>query len=235
MTNKCWAIVPAAGIGQRMGHATPKQYLNLAGKPVIEWSIERLLSCAAIEKIVVVVQQDDDRWRNLGLHQHPQVESVPGGEERSDSVYCGLQALSEHAQDDDWVLVHDAVRPCITNAAINSLLDAIHGHKVGGLLAFPVRETLKQVNDQHDVLGTLNRRELWAAQTPQVFRFKVLMQALEHCREKDILATDESMAVEALGLKPKVVLGAVDNIKITWPDDLTLAALLLLVQGKEEK
>lgn len=235
MSNKCWAIVPAAGIGQRMGHATPKQYLNLAGKAVIEWSIERLQSCSAIEKIVVVTQKDDDRWQNLGLHQHPQVESVPGGEERSDSVFCGIQALENVADEDDWVLVHDAVRPCITNNAINGLLDAIHGHKVGGLLAFPMRETLKKVNEQQEVVGTLNRGELWSAQTPQVFRFKVLKQALIHCRENKLFVTDEAMAVEALGLKPKAVLGAADNIKITWPDDLTMAALMLLVQGKEEK
>lgn len=235
MTNKCWAIVPAAGIGQRMGHATPKQYLNLAGKSVIEWTLERLLSCSAIESIVVVVQADDDRWRNLPCRSDTKIESVVGGAERYQSVYRGLNALKDKAQDDDWILVHDAVRPCITSDGIKSLLDAIHGHPVGGLLAFPMRETLKKVDEHHDVQGTLNRGELWAAQTPQVFRYHVLREALDHCYQQELFATDESMAVEALGLKPKAVLGSMDNIKITWPEDLTLAALLLLVQGKGEK
>ena len=234
MANKCWAIVPAAGIGQRMGHATPKQYLNLAGKAVIEWSLERLLSCTAVEKIVVAVQSDDDRWSKLSCAHHPSIETVAGGAERFDSVCQGLTALKNIATPDDWILVHDAVRPCITAAAVNSLLDSIHGHGVGGLLAFPMRETLKKVDEHHDVIGTLNRGELWAAQTPQVFRHNVLKQALDYCQQHSIFATDESMAVEALGLKPKVVLGSVDNIKITWPEDLTLAALLLLVQGKGE-
>ncbi len=234
MSNKCWAIVPAAGIGQRMGHATPKQYLNLAGKAVIEWTLERLLGCSAIEKIVVVVQADDDRWRNLPCRHEAKIESVPGGAERFDSVYCGISALQDLAAEDDWVLVHDAVRPCITKDTINSLLDSIHGHPVGGLLAFPVRETLKKVDEHDTVQGTLNRGELWAAQTPQVFRYKVLRQALDYCRTHEIYPTDESMAVESLGLKPKAVLGSVDNIKITWPEDLTLASLLLLVQGKGE-
>ena len=235
MSNKCWAIVPAAGIGQRMGHATPKQYLNLAGKAVIEWTLERLLSCNALEKIVVVVQEGDDRWRSLTARHDPNIESVTGGAERFDSVFRGLNALENRATGDDWIMVHDAVRPCITNNAVNSLLDSIHGHPVGGLLAFPVRETLKKVDEHDAVQGTLNRGELWAAQTPQVFRYQVLKQALNYCREHEIFATDESMAVEALGLKPKAVLGSVDNIKITWPEDLTLASLLLLVQGKEGK
>jgi 2-C-methyl-D-erythritol 4-phosphate cytidylyltransferase len=183
---------------------------------------------------VVVVQADDDRWRNLPCRHDLKIESVPGGAERSDSVYRGLLALQGRAADDDWILVHDAVRPCITNDAINSLLDSIHGQSAGGLLAFPVRETLKKVDEHHTVQGTLNRGELWAAQTPQVFRYKVLREALEYCREHQTVVTDESMAVEALGMKPKVVLGSVDNIKITWPEDLTLASLLLLVQGKGE-
>ncbi len=232
MNNKCWGIVPAAGIGQRMGQATPKQYLELAGKTLIEWSLGRLLSCSAIENIVVAVQSGDDRWERLACRHNPKIKTVKGGAERSDSVYAGLLALEDQADPDDWVLVHDAVRPCVTAASINSLLDSIHGHNVGGLLAFPMRETLKKVDQQDNVIGTLNRSELWAAQTPQVFRYSVLKQGLDKCQEENIPVTDESMAVEALGLKPKVVLGSVDNIKITWPEDLTLAALILLVQGK---
>jgi len=181
-----------------------------------------------------VVQADDDRWRDLSCRHDAKIESVPGGAERKDSVYCGLIALQDRAAADDWVLVHDAVRPCITQDSVNSLLDSIHGHPTGGLLAFPVRETLKKVDEHHSIQGTLNRGELWAAQTPQVFRYAVLRKALDYCNEHAIVATDESMAVEALGLKPKAVLGSVDNIKITWPEDLTLASLLLLVQGKGE-
>lgn len=226
-----WAIVPAAGIGRRMGSSLPKQYLPLFGRTVIEHSISRLLNQNAIRKVLVAVGADDDHWPRLSLSQHENIETVPGGEERYHSVQNALTALEGRAQADDWILVHDAVRPCVADSCLRRLMTSLADHPVGGLLGHPLADTVKKVDADAMVEETVDRSRLWAAATPQMFRYGVLQKALGQGRA----VTDEAMAVEALGLRPQMVAGRRDNLKITVPGDLELASLILQAQQSEEQ
>jgi len=212
--------VPAAGVGSRMGAAIPKQYLALADQTVLGVSLKKLRALKP-SRMVVALHPDD---RHFNQKDYQDIERVDGGDSRARSVLAGLAALE--AQQDDWVLVHDAVRPCVRVADMQALVDAVFGDPVGGLLAIPVKDTLKRVGSDRS-LETVDRRDLWQAQTPQLFRFGVLFKALT--AQPD--ATDEASAVEALGLQPKVVLGRADNLKITVSEDLTLAAYILAGQS----
>lgn len=239
MSAPCIAIVPAAGVGRRMGGRQPKQYLPIAGKSILEHSILALLNCKAIDKVVVAISEDDEIWQTLPLSQHPQVESCLGGEERQHSVLAAIQHLSLQADVDPeqiWVLVHDAVRPCLSPASVNTLIDTVMKDGVGGLLAVPARDTLKHAIAEtmesgaaaaYRVGETIDRSTIWQAQTPQMFRLTELQQALEHAINNDIAVTDEASALEIQGCQPRLVMGRHDNIKITWPEDLAVAAALL--------
>ncbi len=228
-----WAIVPAAGIGRRMRAKVPKQYLNLNGRPIIETSLARISSLTYVRQIVVMLNPEDTVWPTLGLEQNPKIVCQYGGENRYQTVLNGLRYLSSQAHDDDWVLVHDAARPCVRRSDIDTLFEQIADHPVGGLLGAPVDNTLKRIDGQQEVSGTVDRADVWNAFTPQVFRFRLLLDALDTVDKGQKTVTDESTAVEALGYRPKMVPGNRDNIKITHPNDLNLAAQILSSQAIE--
>jgi 2-C-methyl-D-erythritol 4-phosphate cytidylyltransferase len=226
-----WAIVPAAGIGLRLGSTIPKQYLPLAGKPVVQHSLERLAALDGIDSIVVPVHRDD-RWHQQLAVAGTELEFIAGGGERQQSVLNALQHISGRATDADWVLVHDAVRPCVRVADMESLLQCVASHDCGGLLGAPVVSTLKRVDSDRLVQETLDRKNCWQAYTPQVFRYGLLKQALEQAIADGVAVTDEASALEAAGYNPLMVEGDHLNIKITHESDLRLAAMIL--QQQEE-
>lgn len=199
----------------------PKQYLELAGKTVIEHTLLRLLQADVFAAIAVAVSEEDPYWPDLAVSQHQKIIAAPGGKERADSVLSGLKSISEQASNDDWVLVHDAARPCITATDIHHLIDSLVNDYVGGILALASPDTLKQVQD-NGITGTLDRSHIWRALTPQMFRYGMLKTALEQTQGNPAI-TDDASALELQGLQPKIVEGRPDNIKITRPEDLALA------------
>lgn len=221
-----WALIPAAGIGSRMRADRPKQYLQLAGKSIIEHTLACFLDHPQLLGVVVSLAADDPYWPSLTCAGEPRIYRASGGRERADSVLAGLRRLGElGAQAHDWVLVHDAARPCLRAADIDRLIAEVGDSETGGLLAVPVADTLKRGNAGGEVLQTEAREHLWRAQTPQMFRYRVLIEAL---RRADIAAvTDESSAVEQTGVKPKLVPGSASNFKVTYAEDLALAELIL--------
>ncbi|HEY4366572.1 MAG TPA: 2-C-methyl-D-erythritol 4-phosphate cytidylyltransferase [Steroidobacteraceae bacterium] len=223
-----WVIVPAAGSSRRMVDAAlPKQYLQLAGRSVIEWSLAPFLARPECAGIVVVLAAQDAYWKTLATSNHSLIETVTGGAQRADSVQSGLHALQGRAGPDDWVLVHDAARPCLRATELTALLSQLRGDTVGGLLAAPVVETLKRSDGTDRVAQTVDRNGLWRALTPQMFRYGTLTRALATAADRNISVTDESQAIELLGLRPRLVPGSVDNIKVTVPEDLARAERIL--------
>jgi 2-C-methyl-D-erythritol 4-phosphate cytidylyltransferase len=210
-----------------MGAAVPKQYLPLAGRTVIEWSLAPFLAHARTAGIVVALSSDDQRWSQTTLAGDAKIATTIGGSERMDSVLAGLRALQGRAAPDDWVLVHDAARPCLSAIDLDRLLTELDGDAAGGLLAAPVVDTLKRADEGGRVSQTVARDRLWRALTPQMFRYVVLQRALENAQAKAVAVTDEAQAVESLGLQPKLVAGDADNIKITLPEDLSRAERIL--------
>ena len=220
-----FAIVPAAGTGARFGADRPKQYLDLLGRPLIYHTLAALTAHPAIERVWVVLSPDDSEWaRHDWLPLGPKLETVRcGGATRAESVHNGLRAASMAASDDDWILVHDAARPCLSQASLDRLIAELTPDPVGGILAVPVADTLKRADAAGRVAATEPRDGLWQAQTPQMFRYGLLQHALETCRE----VTDEAGAVEALGHAPRLVPGDTMNLKVTYPADLAVAAMIL--------
>lgn len=228
-----WAIVPAAGIGLRMGSDTPKQYLPLNGTPVLAIALQKLASISEIEKIVVALHPQDRWFSKLQPSLDERVVTVIGGDQRHLSVLNALLSISTAAQEQDWVLVHDAVRPCVSTADIRKLLTELNHHAIGGLLGAPAENTLKQVDDQAVVRRTLDRSGVWNAFTPQMFRYGLLLAAIESAVKKNAMVTDEASAVELMGQRPQMIEGARTNIKITHAADLALASQILQVQGQK--
>ncbi len=220
-----YAIVPAAGSGSRFGAEKPKQYLDLLGRPLIFHTLAALVACPGIERVWVVLAPDDPWWPRYDWSElGAKLETVRcGGETRAESVANGLQAASMVAADDDWILVHDAARPCLSASMLDALFADLASDPVGGILAVPVADTVKRADADQRVAATEPRDGLWQAQTPQMFRYGLLGEALAKCRA----VTDEAGAVEALGLKPKLVRGDATNLKVTYPADLALAAMIL--------
>lgn len=225
-----WVIVPAAGVGARMGASCPKQYLPLIDKTVLEHTLERLFAIPVIKCIHLALAADDGFWSDLACAQHPSIIRVNGGRERADSVLNGLLALPAHAKDSDWVLVHDAARPCIRPNEIISLMNAVSEHPAGGILGVPVSDTLKQVSDSV-INKTIDRSTLWQAQTPQLFRLGLLRDCLQRALVEGKTITDEASALEVYGYHPLIVQGRSDNIKITRQEDLAIAAMLMQQQS----
>ena len=221
-----FAVIPAAGTGSRFSAHDAKQYMPLLLSTVLERSAATLLQSTSLQQLVIAIHPEDTRAASLPQLQDARVRFVVGGQERCDSVLAALEDLQSIATDNDWVLVHDAARPCLTTAALQYLLDDVSQDAVGGVLAVPAIDTLKQVADGV-VKNTLDRREIWQAQTPQMFRFGLLLAALQSSRDKQLAVTDEASAMEAAGHAVKVVEGARSNIKITYPGDLALAAFYL--------
>ena len=221
------ALVPAAGFGARMGNELPKQYLDLAGRPMIWHALSTLCANASIKTVFVVLAPDDEYFARYDWsHCAGKLEPLYcGGKTRAESVANGL--LASEMEPDDWVLVHDAARPCLTPHLLARMIVELRDDPVGGILAVPVADTLKRADKQQRIAHTEPREGLWQAQTPQMFRAGVLAEAL-HLGNT---VTDEASAIEALGLQPKLVASDSSNFKVTYPQDIELAELLLQ-QGK---
>ena len=226
-----WAVIPAAGTGTRMLVDLPKQYLTLNGRHIIEYSLDIFCAHPAIAGVVVAIAAGDKLWPEMPCSRNPKITIAAGGAVRCQSVLNCLHALSALADAEDWVLVHDAARPCIRGEDIDQLITELRDHPVGGLLALPVRDTMKRADldegDGRHVRETVNRQGLWHALTPQMFRLGGLRRALEQAIVQGQLVTDESQAMELAGHRPKLVEGRAENIKITRPSDLQLAKLYL--------
>lgn len=228
MTISCYfALIPAAGIGARMGASRPKQYMPVAGKPMLLHVLETFAASEAVAHTFVVASAQDGYIADV-LAQAPHLAHritvlYHGGATRHESVLNGLRAMRGHVNDNDWILVHDAARPGLTNNLIVKLIEALKNESVGGLLALPVVDTLKRAGPDQRIAATVPRDDLWAAQTPQMFRYALLMTALQAATAM----TDEASAVEALGLKPKLIEGSPRNFKLTLPHDFTLAEIYL--------
>jgi 2-C-methyl-D-erythritol 4-phosphate cytidylyltransferase len=233
--SKFFAVIPAAGSGSRMGNSLPKQYLPLAGRPMIYHAVHTLCISPEITSVFVILSPEDREWSKHDWSEFSSKLIVfnCGGETRAMSILNGLKAASEESfiDNDDWVMVHDAARPCLSEELLRKLLDELSDDAVGGLLAVPLSDTLKRGGTNNRVQKTEPRKDLWQAQTPQMFRYKLLLDAL--CKPDSLTMTDDASAVEALGLCPKLVLGDVSNIKITYPKDLVLAELILRAQKGE--
>jgi len=218
-----YALVPAAGRGARMGSEIPKQYQDLAGKPLIQYAIDVLCTHASVRQVFVVLAPQDDVFKGYDWRAHQgRLEALYcGGATRAASVLNGLMALAEVVEPDDWVLVHDAARPCLTAALIDRLMRELSDDKIGGLLAVPVADTLKRADTAQRVIDTVPREALWQAQTPQMFRYRLLLEAMRRADIEQV--TDEASAIEQLGLQPRLVMGASSNLKVTRPEDWLVA------------
>ena len=224
MQEAIWAVVPAAGVGRRMGADVPKQYLRLGKRCVLEHTISRLRGHQAVRGVVVAVALDDAYFSTLALAA--QVERVAGGAERADSVLNAVEYLCERGRGADWAMVHDAVRPCVHPDDLNRLVDHIGSNEHGVILAAPVRDTMKRVENAR-ITMTVARDNLWHALTPQLFPVRALRDALLDARAGGVSVTDEAQAMERVDQAPFVVQGRADNIKITCAEDLELAALFI--------
>jgi 2-C-methyl-D-erythritol 4-phosphate cytidylyltransferase len=225
-TEMLWCVVPAAGRGARFGAEKPKQYMPLAGRPLLEWTLQALARCSNVAGLMIVLAADDAYFAGIDVPAGTPVSTTTGAAERSGSVLAGLRALPASVADDDFVLVHDAARPCVRADDIARLV-ALASAAGGGLLAAPLRDTLKVADTDARVEATEPREARWRALTPQMFRRGELTRALEHAEMQCIAITDEAMAMERVGHRPLLVEGAESNIKVTTPADLMLAEFLL--------
>lgn len=216
------AVLPAAGNGSRMACDRPKQYLTIHGKTILEHSVAALFRHPQIQRAVVVISPDDTHFATLPLAQDPRVDWVTGGRQRADSVLAGLQAVHNA----EWALVHDAARPCLHLQDLDRLLQLMRHSDVGGILAAPVRDTMKR--SQGDIIDhTVERSDLWHALTPQLFPLPLLERCLTRALREGASVTDEASALEYCGYRPQLVAGRADNIKVTRPEDLALAEFYL--------
>lgn len=220
MKRKLVAVIPASGVGSRMQVAMPKQYLPLLNKTILEHTLAIFLDHPAIEKVIVAVSKEDKFYPNIALLKSPKIQLVFGGATRADSVFNGLQAADENA----WVLVHDAARPCLKRSDLDKLLQIEDEN--GGILAIPAVDTMKRAKGLQ-IAYTEDRSTLWHALTPQFFPVKLLKKALQSAFEKNAIITDEASAMELAGFKPHLIAGRSDNLKVTRPEDLALAEFYL--------
>lgn len=232
-TPRYWAVIPAAGGGSRMGSGRPKQYLNLRGRALLEWSLAPFLDNDWIDGIVLVLPRSDTEFAKLPIARHPKIVTAYGGVVRADSVLAGLEVVAARSQTfpEVYVLVHDAARPCVEWADLERLRDEADDEH-GGLLALPVNDTLKK-SKQNKVTSTVDRAFIWRAQTPQMFRLDLLTAALRGCVERGLEVTDEASAMERAGYKPRLVRGRESNIKVTYPEDLHVAEFWLARQEQQ--
>lgn len=222
-----WVVIPAAGVGRRMGSDVPKQYLILNDRPVIEHTIRAFDFHDAVSEIIVVISKEDEYWPSLNISTKKSLSTAEGGKERCDSVLNGLKFLEGKASDDDWVLVHDAARPCLRYEDLTLLINSLIQHDIGGILATPVKDTMKRSTTGDIIKETVERENLWHALTPQMFRYGLLKSSLDSALRNNKAVTDEASAIELAGYQPLLVEGHSDNLKITRPEDLALAAFFL--------
>ncbi|MBU2896404.1 2-C-methyl-D-erythritol 4-phosphate cytidylyltransferase [Vibrio hepatarius] len=225
-TASIFAIVPAAGLGRRMKTERPKQYLLIHNKSVLEHTVNKLLQHPKIAKVIVVLNDKDPYYPHLSIADNKRVIPVLGGTERSESVLSGLTYVRDNEKA-EWVMVHDAARPCVNDRDIDKLIEVSLKHQVGGVLASPVRDTMKRANSVGNIESTVDRESLWHALTPQMFRTEHLNAALNKALSEGVNVTDEASAMEWVGLSPALVQGSAENIKITQPEDLALAEFYL--------
>ncbi|MFV1983087.1 MAG: 2-C-methyl-D-erythritol 4-phosphate cytidylyltransferase [Thiohalomonadales bacterium] len=226
-TPKYWAIVPAAGIGSRMLQSTPKQYLKISNKTILDYTLEKLTSHQSIKGVVVAISTTDEYWPNHRSINNKTIITAEGGAERFQSVFNALKKLSNECKPNDWVLVHDAARPCLSLDDISKLINKVIQDDIGGLLAVPVHDTMKRANSYGKILHTTERQYLWHALTPQMFRYNMLVDALQSAINNNTVITDEASALEAKGYQALLIEGSSSNIKITRPEDLALAEFYL--------
>lgn len=228
---RVWAVVPAAGRGERFAASQPKQYASLLGTSVLEWSLRSLLAAPRIHSIVVVVADGDRDWPPLAARlEGARLQTAIGGASRQISVLNGLAHLATQAAADDWIVVHDAARPCLTGGELQALFDALDRGAAGAVLAAPLVDTIKRER-QGACVETVDRQGLWRALTPQILPFALLRRALEEAASLGLTVTDEAQAVERLGLQLQLVQGSPFNIKVTRPEDLVTAARILKTAG----
>ncbi len=238
--SKVWLVIPAAGVGKRMQSDVPKQYHKIHDKTVIEHTLDRFINHPATAGIVVALHPEDPYWKSISNKLAPDIPiyTVEGGAERSDSVLNALEYLGfvEQVKDEHWVMVHDAARPCVTQHDINALLQLTHQNTVGGILATPVKDTMKRARPKSNVIQkTESRDDLWHALTPQLFRLGELRAALQQGLQAGADITDEASAMELTGQSPTLVEGSSQNIKITQPEDIELASWLLGKKPQQEQ
>ena len=226
---KLWAIIPAAGSGSRFSKTELKQYQNIAGLTVLEHTVARL-NQLPLKGYVLAIGEQDNVAQTLALANQDKAHFCLGGSERVHSVLNALQYLSKIANDDDWVFVHDAARPCVSQLSLEDLVQSAVDSEQSAILAIPVRDTLKRVETAPQISTTVDRSTLWQAQTPQIAKLGVLKNAIEQALAAGATITDEASALEFVGEQVNVVQGRSDNIKITYPDDLELARLILASQ-----
>ncbi len=225
-----FALLPAAGVGARMGGQRPKQYLDIAGQPMIRHAIQAFERHPAIARVYVVIAPDDGYWDSYDWRDLAKLRLLrQGGESRAASVLNGLRAMAGEVSTQDWVLVHDAARPCLSQALLDRLLAELTPDPVGGILAQPVADTLKRGDGNGRIRETVSRAAMWGAQTPQMFPHGLLLKALEQAGTD---VTDEASALEALGLQPRLVESDASNLKVTYPGDLEVAAWRLAQAGR---
>jgi len=232
---KFWVVIPAAGIGKRMNADRPKQYLTLLDKTVLEHTLSIFTDHERISGVIVALAEHDEYWPSLNVKSSKPLLTVIGGKDRCDSVLNALNGLKELAEDKDWALVHDAARPCLCKEDLDRLLISMSLHRVGGLLAAPVADTLKKVSQGCTVEKTVDREHVWRALTPQMFHVGKLRKSLIAAKEKKLLVTDESSAMEFAGYEPLVIEGHPGNIKITQTEDLALAEFYLANKQRCQK
>ena len=233
MAARYFGLIPAAGTGSRFGGDLPKQYHPLNGRALVAYAIDSLASETPMTRVYVVHAQDDRRIGHVTGGSARVVPLACGGATRAETVKNGLAALRGELRDDDWLLVHDAARPCLAKDVLRRLMHELADDNVGGLLAIPVADTLKRAGVDARVSETEPRDGLWQAQTPQMFRFGVLWDAFK--RNRALECTDEAQAVERLGMRPLLVTGSTANIKVTYPSDLVVAAAILKSAGEEAR
>lgn len=224
------ALIPAAGVGERMGTSMPKQYAQLAGKPMLQHVVDTFSSSPLISHTFVVVSANDAYISDLPVTPRTTILKC-GGATRQASVTNGLLAMSSETEGDDWILVHDAARPGLTHDLLDKLIAFVKDDAVGGLLALPMVDTIKRSDGHGRAEMTVERSALWSAQTPQMFRHAQLLQALQQAQQQAKQITDEASAIEAMGHRPKLVEGSARNFKVTLPQDLLLAELIFKDQG----
>ena len=217
--SRLWALIPAAGVGARMAADRPKQYLTVRNKTILEHTLSLFLEVEKIAGVQLCLSPDDGYWQEIAFSHDKLLPTCDGGEQRADSVLSGLKSLEKVASVDDWVLVHDAARPCLSEDLLNTLIASLVDDSVGGVLGVPVADTLKNVSNAC-IESTVDRSTLWAAQTPQMFRLGFLRDCLHKAFASDVVVTDEASCIEAAGFKPKIVLSERSNIKVTYPADL---------------
>ena len=231
-TPALWAVIPAAGRGSRLGGKVPKQHLEIAGRTLLEHSLEAVLEHPEIRGAALALAPDDPHWSGLERLCGKVLITVEGGGERHESVLSGLRGLATWAATEDWVLVHDAARPCLHPTDLNRLIDALRHDQVGGILAAPARDTLKRA-EHGRIEATIARQFVWHAMTPQMFRYGLLLDCLQAACEDGATVTDEASAVERAGYRPRIVEGSWQNLKVTRVEDLRLAEFLLTERRKE--